>query len=140
MKRNSFRRFVVIFSVLLVGIILAGCASAPAQTESNIPDPVAGPNESIIVIQRKKTMAGAAITMKLWIDETETTTTLKSGQEAKIVISNGEHVIQAGSSNVDKGPAVTFSVNSERIIFFAEPKMGAFSARFELTQTGKDKL
>ena len=78
--------------------------------------------------------------MKVWVDGTEAASGIRNGQEIKLIVSDGEHLIQAGSSNADKGDSVTFSVAGDEIIFFAEPKMGAFSARFQLTETGKRKL
>jgi len=139
MKRKNLKGFVAVLLTLLAGIILAGCASTPAETEAAGPVITPGPNESIVVIQRKKTMAGAAITMKVWVDDVETASA-KNGQVISFAITDGDHVIQAGSSNVDKGEAVFISMQGERITLFAEPKMGAFAARFSLTQTGKYKL
>ena len=140
MKRNSVKRFVMICMVLFAGIILAGCASTPAETGAKAPDVIPGQNESIIVIQRKKTMAGAAISMKVWIDEAETMSGIRNGQEVRLIVADGEHRIQAGSSAADKGDSVTFSVVGEEITFFAEPQMGLLAARFKLTETGKKEL
>jgi len=138
MKRNGIKRFLVIFIALAIGFVLAGCASSPAETKE--PEPVTGPNESIISIQRKKTMAAAAVSMKVWIDDVEVASSIRNGQEHKLVVANGEYVIQAGSNAVDKGDAVTFSVTGEKITFFAEPQFGLLAARFKLTQTEKRKL
>lgn len=139
MERNSFKKLAVVFAVLLIGIMAAGCASAPAQAGTGGPEIIPGPNESLVVIQRKKTMVGAAVSMKVWIDEEEKAA-VKNGQEIKLIITDGDHVIQAGSGSVDKGDAVSFSVSGERIAFFGEPQMGIVSARFKLTQTEKGKL
>jgi len=139
MKRNSFKKITMFLLVLLIGILAAGCASAPAQATSNEPEYTPAPDQSLIVIQRKKTMVGAAVSMKVWIDDGEAAS-VKNGQETRLIIADGEHVVQAGSNSVDKGEAVTFSVFGEKITFFAEPQMGLLAARFKLTQTGKDKF
>ena len=140
MKRNIVKKFVMICMALFIGIILAGCASTPAETETQAPDLSPGQNESVIIIQRKKTMAGAAVSMKVWVDEAETTSGIRSGQEIRLIVSDGEHLIQAGSSNTDRGDSVTFYAAGEEITFFAEPQMGVWAARFKLTETGRRKL
>ena len=140
MKKNSVKRVVMICLALCIGILLAGCASAPAETETKAPDLIPGQNESLVVIQRKKTMAGAAMSMRVWVDEAEAASGIRNGQEIKLIVANGEHVIQAGSSNTDKGDSVTFSVAGEEITFYAEPQMGVWGARFKLTETGRSKL
>ena len=139
MKRYNFKGFVAVLLVLLAGIILAGCASTPAEMEVEGPAITVGPNESVVVIQRKKSAAGGPLSMKVWVDDVETTE-VKNGQVISFAIPDGDHEIQAGSSYVDRGQAVFVSLQGEKVTFFAEPKMGVFSARFNLTQTGKVKL
>lgn len=78
--------------------------------------------------------------MKVWVDDTEVASSIRSGQEVKLIITDGEHSIQAGSTAIDKGTAVSFSVTGEEITFFAEPQMGIAAARFKLTQSGKRNL
>ena len=139
------RKIILSLILLLVfSIVFFGCASTPKEEVKGV-DTIsatvnAGSDESILVFQRKKSMMGAAISMKIWLNDVEVASGIKNGQEIQIVIPNGEHTLQAGSTNVDKGNTITFSADSEMIIFFAEPAMGAFAARFNLTQLGRRKL
>jgi len=124
--------------VLVISIVMTGCATTSARTDVSSVTP--GTNESVIVIQRKSTIVGAAVFMKVWVDDVETDFSIGNGQKVKIIIANGEHTIQAGSTDIDKGKSVSFSVVGEEITFFAEPQMGLIAAQFKLTQTGEKKL
>jgi hypothetical protein len=135
----KYGKIPVVLAVLAVIMVMVGCATAPVEIEET-PPLIPGPNESVVVIQRKKAMAGAAISMTVWIDGAEAASSIRSGQEVKLLVANGGHSIQAGSSALDRGNEVSFSVTGEEIIFFAEPKMGVIAARFQLTQTGKRNL
>jgi len=98
-----------------------------------------GDGESIVTIQRKSTMVGAAHKMKIWIDGEEVKSDIIKGMEVKLLVADGEHTIQADSSNINRGAAIIFTVSGEEIVIFAEP-MGLYGARFKLTETGKKKL
>jgi len=136
MKKSLLILVITVFFAF--SIVLAGCASSGGTMESAPVFP--GSGESIVTVQRKKTMAGAAMGMRVWIDGEEAAAGVKNGVEVKLLVPDGEHTIQAGSSNVDRGDAVTFSINHGEIVFFAEPQMGAFSARFKLTETERKNL
>ena len=138
MKTNSISGFIkiILFSLSFV-VFFTDCASVPTEPAMDI---FPGLNESVAVIQRKKTMAGAAMSMKVWLDDVELASSVRSGQEIKIIISDGEHSIKAGSSSVDTGAAVSFTVAGEEITFFAEPQMGVLGARFKLTETARKKI
>jgi large exoprotein involved in heme utilization and adhesion len=138
MKGNSTILFLATLAVPAIGILIAGCATTSAGTY--VPAMIPGKNESVIVIRRKSTIVGSLASMKVWIDDVEVASSIRNGQEVKYIISDGEYSIQAGSSSVDKGQSVSFSVSGEEITFFAEPQTGVKAARFKLTQTGKRKL
>ena len=127
--------FLVIVSVT---IIMAGCATTSVGTDDTTVIP--GPNESVIVVKRISVFTGSAISMKIWVDDVEKASSIRNGQEVRFIISDGEHMIRAGSTAVDKGKSVSFSAAGEEISFFAEPQMGVLAARFKLTQIGKRKI
>ena len=129
------KKFLVLLSI---SIITTGCATTSVVTDVSSVMP--GPNESVIVVQRKSTILGVAVSMTVWVDGAEAASSIRSGKEVRIIIANGEHTIQAGSTAIDKGKSVSFSVVEEEITFFAEPYIGLIAARFKLTQTGKRKL
>jgi hypothetical protein len=130
------KKFLMVLSLVS---FMTGCATTSVETDV-VPPMISGPNESVIVVQRQSTIIAFIIPMTLWVDNVKVASLINSGKEARIIIANGEHTIQAGSTNIDKGKAVSFSVVEEQITFFAEPKMGIIFARFKLTQTGKRKL
>jgi len=130
--------------LIVLSIVFFGCASAPAGNAQSVEEIAlavnAGSNESILVFQRKKTFVGSAVPMRIWMNDIELASGIRNGEEIQIVIPNGEHTIQAGSSSVDKGNKIIVFAENEMILFYAEPAMGAFAARFNLTQLGKKKL
>jgi hypothetical protein len=95
--------------------------------------------ESLITVERKNTIAGAAMTMYVWIDDVEQVA-LKRGEIKQVAVSNGQHTMQAGSSGVDKGETISITVNSENVSIFGEPTMGVLGARFKLTEMGRKPL
>jgi hypothetical protein len=126
----------VLFGLLvLTGIVTVSCATTGAATAPAIP----GPDESVVVVQRKKTVAGAAIAMRVYIDG-EYRLSVGSGKTAQIIVPNGEHSIWVGSTKIDSSSSLPFRVYSEEITFFGSPKFGLIAADFELTQTGKREL
>ena len=132
------------FVILVLGVMLTGCATAPSGINQSV-EAVAitvnpGANESVIVIQRTRTAVASAVSMRVWINGDELASGIRNGNEIQIIVPNGEHTIQAGSTSVDRGNSITFSVNEEAIFFFAEPRMGALSARFNLTTRGSRPL
>jgi hypothetical protein len=138
MKRNSVTLFLAVLTVLAIGIIMAGCATTPVGTD--VPAVIPGENESVIVVRRKSTFVGSAVSMTVWVNDVEVASSIGNGQEVRLIVTDGEHLIQAGSTAIDKGKSVSFSASGEELTFFAEPQMGLISARFKLTQTGKIKL
>jgi hypothetical protein len=123
---------------------ITSCASSPAANNPSIEIPELtvkpGQNESVLIIQRKDVFAGSFISMKVWVDDNEVASSIRSGQEVQLLIPDGKHSIRAGSTSVDKGKMIAFDVAGEVVIFLAEPKMGVFSARFNLTLAGKKHL
>jgi hypothetical protein len=130
--------FLATLTVLSIGIIMAGCATTPVGTD--VPAVIPGENESVIVVWRKSTFVGSMVPMTIWVNDVEVASSIQNGQEVRFIIADGEHLIEAGSTAIDKGQSVSFSVFGEEISFFAEPQMGIMTARFKLTQTGKRKL
>jgi len=132
----------IVLLVLLLGllVVLFSCASAPLGVESISLTVNPGLNESVVIIQRAKTAVGSAIPMRVWINETDAASGIRSGNEIQLIVPNGQHTIQAGSTNIDRGNSITFDVNDEVIVFLAEPRMGVMAARFNLTQIGKRNL
>ena len=131
--------FILGITVLFVfSMLITACASTGGAKESVPVYP--GDGESIVTIQRKSTMVGAAVKLKIWLDGEEVKSDIKNGMEVKLLVADGEHNIQAGSTNIDRGEAINFSAGGEEITFFAEPQMGVFAARFKLTETGRKKL
>jgi hypothetical protein len=125
----------VLFGLLVLsGILAAGCATTGSAGQLSL-----GPDESVVVVQREKTVVGAAISMRVYIDD-EYRLSVGSGKTEKIIVSNGEHSIWVGSTKIDSSSSLPFMVYSEEITFFAVPKFGLLAADFELTQTGKREL
>jgi P pilus assembly chaperone PapD len=138
MKGNSTTMFLAFLTVLSISIIMAGCATNSVGLDVSAVIP--GENESVIVVQRKSTVVGSAVSMTVWVDGVEVASSVRNGQEVRFIIADGEHSIQAGSTSIDKGKSVSLSVVGEEITFFAEPQLGLIAARFKLTQTGKRGL
>jgi hypothetical protein len=132
--KNGKVKFWVFALVLGVIVLLSGCASANAGVLVDPVIPKTG--ESLITVERRNTAAGAAVTMHVWVDDEEQMT-LKRGEIKQAAVPNGQHTIQAGSSWVDRGDALTVTLNSEEVSIFGEPAMGLFGARFKLTETGR---
>jgi hypothetical protein len=130
-------------SVLFIGLILSlfffSCASVEYSEE--VPsDKMPGPGESLVTVQRSFVNFGGLVSMKIWIDNEEAAGSIKRGVRSFIVIPDGTHTIQTGTSNLDRGNTITFTVSGEEIIFMANPAMGFLSARFNLTETGRRKI
>jgi len=136
MKKKLFILKIAFF--LVFSMLISACATTGGTKESVPVYP--GDGESIVTIQRKSTMVGAAVKMKIWIDGEEVISDIKNGMEVKLLVADGEHNIQAGSTNIDRGEAIIFSASGEEIVFFAEPQMGVLAARFKLTETERKKL
>jgi len=142
-KGKSFLISVFLISLGMI-MFFTGCTSSPSVTEGSgegIAITVSpGPNQSVVVIQRKRSSVAAAMSMKVWLNNEEVASGIRNGNEIQLIVPNGEHRLQAGSTTVDRGNEVTFTVNGEAIFFLAEPRMGALSARFSLAQIGKRRL
>jgi hypothetical protein len=121
--------------LVLTGILTMSCATTGAASAPVIP----GPDESVVVVQRKSTILGAAIPMRVYIDG-EYRLSVGNGGTERITVPNGEHSIWTGSTKVDSSSSLPFMVYSEEITFFGSPKFGLIAADFELTQTGKREL
>jgi hypothetical protein len=128
--------------VILLSIVISlfiSCASVEHSEE--VPsDKIPGTGESLVTVQRSNTGFGGLVSMKIWIDNEEAAGSIKRGVRSFIVIPDGTHTIQTGTSNVDRGNTITFTVSGEEIIFMANPAMGFLSARFNLTETGRRKF
>jgi hypothetical protein len=121
---------------VLSSILIMGCATTGGTVgNSSMP----GLDDSVVVIQRKNTMVGALIPMRVYIDD-EYKLSVGSGQTASIIVPNGEHSIWVGSTKIDSSSSLPFMVYSEEITFSAAPKFGIIAADFTLTQTGKRNL
>jgi hypothetical protein len=142
--KKSFQILWLMVCIFAINMVITSCASSPAKNNSLMEIPVLtvnpGRNESVIIIQRKDVFAGSFVSMKVWVDDEEVLSSIRSGQEVQLLIPDGKHSIRAGSTSVDKGKEISFEVTGEAISFLAEPKFGVFSARFNLIQTGKMKL
>ena len=138
MKKSAFV-VGIIGMALVTGFFLAGCKSAPpvAPQAEIPPDMIPGPGESLVIVQRVKRAAGSMISMRVWIDGEIAAGGIKNGIISFIKVSDGEHTIQAGSTVVDRGNRITFTANSEEIVFRATPAFGLIAARFNLTETGR---
>jgi hypothetical protein len=128
--------------MVLVFIVLGGCVTtgpATVGTQRGIDslNVIPGPNESVIIVQRAKSVLGVAVPMQVWINDQPARRSIMVGQEVQVIVDNGTHTVQAGTTAIDRGNTVTLSVNQEATFFIAEPKMGLLAARFNLTQTGK---
>lgn len=128
----------ILLGAIVLSVILMSCATTKTEPES-APLTV-GPDESIVVIQRKKTAFGRTSSMEIYIDD-EYKTSIANGKTARIIVPNGEHLIWAGSTTVDRSRKLPFTVQSEEITFFATPRIGGvLSTRFELIRTEKKEL
>ena len=125
MKTSVFLAFV---------IMLLGCASTGNYSEEIPADLIPGPGQSLVTVQRSNSGLGGAIKMQIWIDDEEVAGSIKRGVRTFIAVSNGEYTIQAGSTRVDMGNQITFSVQDEEVAFLAEPAMGLIAARFNLSE------
>jgi PHP family Zn ribbon phosphoesterase len=63
--------------------------------------PTYGANGSVVVIKRKKSVMGFAMPMTVWVDEKAVASAIKNGQEVQLTISNGEHTIRAGITDIE---------------------------------------
>ena len=123
--------------VLVICFTVIACASSPssdtgtAVTTGAIDQSVTpGPDESIIIVYRG--VGAPAVRMHVWFDGEEAFSLGPNGSSV-FTVKNGEHTIQAGSSNVDKGGILTFAANSEQITIGGSVAMGVWSARFTLS-------
>jgi hypothetical protein len=132
---KNFKSVVLFGALVLTGVMAAGCATTGA---SSVPSTL-GPDESVVVVQRKKSIAGSAISMRVYIDG-EYKISVGNGRTERIIVPNGEHSIWGGSTKIDSSSSLPFMVYSEEITFFATPKFGLIAADFVLQQTGKREL
>jgi hypothetical protein len=140
MMRNKYALFGILALAAVTGFFLAGCASAP-PAEIKIPENMMpAPGESLVTVQRVKSMVGEIIKMQIWIDGEEITGSVINGGRRYITVPDGEHTIQAGSSEIDQGNQITFTANSEVIIFQATPAIGVITARFNLTEISRNAV
>ncbi|MCL2186957.1 MAG: hypothetical protein FWB86_14080 [Treponema sp.] len=136
---NKF--FLVFLFTVSFTLLITGCASAPAKIQGTGALTVSpGQNESVVVVQRVSSFTGSAIPMRVWINNEEVVSGIRNGGEFQLIIPNGQHTIQAGSSGVDKGNNVVFVANGEAIYFNAVPRMGVIASRFNLTEISRMEL
>jgi hypothetical protein len=87
----------ILFGLLvLTGILTVSCATTGATGGPIIP----GPDESVVVVQRKKTPIGSGVAMRVYIDG-EYILSVSNGKTESIIVPNGEHSIWVGSTVVD---------------------------------------
>jgi hypothetical protein len=133
---KKFKR--ILIGAVALSVILMNCATTKTESEST--PLTVGPDESIVVVQRKKTAYARIESMKIYIDD-EYKTSIANGKTARIIVPNGEHLIWAGSTTVDRSRKLPFTVQSEEITFFASPRIGGvLSTRFELIRKEKKEL
>jgi len=128
--------------ILLAVFVLFGCSSTPDSaniSETEIPaDKRPGQGEALITVNRIQTFAGSMISMTIWVNDEVVANGIRNGVTTYIVVPKGEYTIQAGSTSVDKGNAITFSINeNEEVVFQATPAMGALAARFRLNEINR---
>jgi hypothetical protein len=130
-----------IFFVLMVStLVILSCASSAEHTKQISTDKMLEPGESLVTVQRIRTFKGAIINMQIWVDDEKIVGGIKNGVQSSIVIPNGSHTIQAGSTKIDRGNKITFTVNDEEICFLANPVFGILATRFHLTETSRKKI
>ena len=136
---KKMKTFLVKTSLIMVfSLFLFGCASTPNNFSEIPTDKIPGPGESLITIQCEKSGVGSMIRMKIWIDDEEIASGIKNGKRIHIIIPKGNHMIQAGSTGIDKGNSITFTtIDNEEILFLTKPAMGLFAARFNISETNR---
>ncbi|GHV78825.1 hypothetical protein AGMMS49944_06160 [Spirochaetia bacterium] len=121
---------------LAFGLVVMGCSSTP---KGDAREP--GPNESVILIQRKGGLVGAGAPMGIFLDDhvtqlqEEGTGTpdyqIKNGQTLRLVVPNGKHVLYAtwrlieglsSDNNINIGEPTIIELNSEEVFFTISSK------------------
>jgi hypothetical protein len=134
------KKIVLLVFVMSFSMFFFGCASSAEHNEQIPADKTPGPGESLVIVQRISSFAGKVIKMQIWIDDEEVVGSIKNDVRSFIVIPNGSYTIQAGSTKIDRGNEITFTVNDEEISFQANPAFGIVTTRFNLTETGRRNL
>ena len=120
--------------ILLVGLHVS-CASYPPPPQ--LADTNVGKNESIIIVSRDYGHVGAAMFIRIFMDE-QFVTALQSGAGTSFTILNGNHKIKAQVGNTKYFREVTFEANSQRIVFQTNNLGG--NTNLVLMQTGANSL
>jgi hypothetical protein len=131
--------FIKIGVLLILFSFFLGCASVK-YSETIPEDKMPGAGESLITVQRAMSGYGMIINMQIWINDEEVVSGIKNGARSFIVVPNGTYTVQTGSNKIDRGNAITLTVNDEEVICLAQPAMGLLTARFNLKETGRRKL
>ena len=147
MTRNK-SGFILFAVVLTLCFIFIGCVSVPDTVDTSTQEELApgkidqsvkyGSGESIVVIRRLNLPLAFASKTIIWLDE-KPVFKLRNGYRRSMVVPNGKHTIQAGTSNTDKGSPLTFTVNSEQVVIDTWPTPGVMGARFGVTESDKNK-
>jgi hypothetical protein len=107
--------------VLFLGAMLGGCATTK-QADENV---VAGVGETLVTIERKTGMVGAAAGLKILIDGEEKTA-IRNNKVQKFVVPNGPHTIEGTFGKLRSNPKTktphAFTADSKPVTFSIQIK------------------
>jgi hypothetical protein len=119
MKKASVLFWLIL--VPLLGAMLGGCATTK-QSDKNL---VAGPGETLITIERKTGMIGAAVKVKIIIDGEEKIE-IPNNTVRKLIVPNGFHKIEGTFGSAAWNPRTKvpreFNADSKPIMFSIQIK------------------
>ena len=124
--KNTIRQLGIIASVVVIGILLASCASAPVRTMPSIPDSTRpARDETEVVIQNfESPLNKANILLNVSVDGVLVAQVSPNSSE-RIIVKNGAHYIYATEANKRGfGPSVDFVADGEKIIFNVQKLLG----------------
>ena len=127
----KYRKTYIIIVVVTFSLFLCSCATMPL----NYGDigKVARENESMIIIQRANVFLGSAVKMNVYLND-QLRLTLGNGDEGMIIVPNGTHTLFAEINYATKSEIILVNTTSNRINFFATPKMGLLKNSIDLLQ------
>lgn len=107
--------------VLFLGAALGGCATTK-QADENL---VAGPGETLVTLERKTGMIGAAVGLKILIDGEEKAA-IRNNKIQKYVVPNGPHTIEGAFGESRSSPKTktphAFTADSKPVTFSIQIK------------------
>jgi hypothetical protein len=122
--RKQMKKVPVLFwlvFVLFFGAAFGGCATTK-QADENL---VAGPGETLVELERKTGMIGAAVGLKIIIDGEEKTA-IRNNRVQKFVVPNGPHTIEGTFGESRSSPKTktphAFTADSKPITFSIQIK------------------